>query len=400
MFVKAIGGKVSAFRIKGDPNHFSAELLAKSVEFDFNVILFPWRPSIFAESLLWSSLDLVASPVALLVQCNHAHAHSSTSNHEPLSPCASEDGSTDDANRTRARTLSVSGIETVLPSPEASVSDVLVVITGAPCDVLLLPLALRAASNPNLQVTVSICAAADEQGSAFSDSLVGAIESFRSRVRAMRHLNVILETSEIAGNAAGALMAKLTQGPRFDLVVVSFAIAPEPEEAAASEPPQGPSTSPTVDGLVNRPRKLSLGESASDAAPSAQDSPFGALGSGMRQLRANTIFGAVPITESERRAQIGVPSRLADCPLAHPELGSLGSALHKAQLAPYLLVYHEPNGGAGLGVGATPFDLSLSAVQARGGALGTILEEEHPQQREADEEFGQLKRGTDSDSER
>ena len=409
MFVKAIGGAASAFRIKGDPENFSAALHAKAVEFDFNVILFPWRPSAFVEQLLWRSLELVASPVALFVQTNlapgsgagsfppststkaSAYASSSSSSKEKAKDSAAAD-SPEPATRGRSMS-SASPYAAIVPSPEASVSDVLVVITGAPCDSLLLPFALRAAGNPNLQVTVCICASAkageESGGMVFSPSLVAAIDSFRSRIRSMRNLNVILETIDTVGADVDELMAKFESGPRFDLIVVGFSIVSDAEADAAAAAAAASASASAV-------RKMSI-ESGDSTVPSTAHNST-------RFSTANIIghglFNSGATSEAERRVNLGIPSRYAESSLAHLELGSLGSRLFNAKLSPYLLVYHEPKADSRLGVDATPFDLSSAP---KGKHLSTIVEEDN---NAADPRFvsiepsGKLKKGTDSDSER
>ena len=68
MFSKAIGAHVEAYRIRGDPVHFPGELIKKSIDLEFNVVLFPWRPASFVEQMFWGAVQGIHVPIALLVQ--------------------------------------------------------------------------------------------------------------------------------------------------------------------------------------------------------------------------------------------------------------------------------------------------------------------------------------------
>lgn len=248
MFSKAIGAHVEAYKVRGDPVHFPGELIKKSVDLEFNVILFPWRPSAFVEHMFWNSVQGVSVPIALLVQ-NHVLVSAAP---EGLVGAVTGDGEGHKGEKvetgretTRERSHSGSGAEDrawkvrsnrsgsvdyqgsqrkdsvdssdnkAAPSPllhrvgniiagapnedHATVAEnvliqsILVIITGAPCDALLLPFVLRCSMSQHMGITVAICA------DKLSDNLQAAVVSFKQRLRSRAaYHNVAIGESRIS----------------------------------------------------------------------------------------------------------------------------------------------------------------------------------------------------------
>ena len=67
MFLKAVGGEVEAYRIRGDPAEFPREIGSLTSRSGGTLVLFPWRPSQYVERLFWRTLRVSPAPIALVV---------------------------------------------------------------------------------------------------------------------------------------------------------------------------------------------------------------------------------------------------------------------------------------------------------------------------------------------
>jgi len=336
MFVKAVGGQVSAFRVRGDPMHFPEELRDKVDQNSLNVVLFPWRESPYVEQLFWGSVGLVNVPLVLVVQ-THVTVLSVPEGRARAGTTASSehDGDTgrvlpgfvagvlggaqhkpSDASDTHTSSLPASP-----PTPgtalnkavaeNVTVKQVLAIITGEPADLLLLPFLLRCAQNPALHVTVLVASISAN----FPASLSTALDSLRRRVRSMKLSNFSMEQLGLTGNQVEAIIMKVATGPRYDIIVLSFSIP-------------------------NLSANDAAGDGAGDGAPRKRRSSLSGLASSALLAMGEMVSPALATVEHRRL--IGVPEEFVEAPLQAPELGTLGSALYNARLAPFLLVYHEP----------------------------------------------------------
>lgn len=362
MFSKAIGAHVEAFRVKGDPMHFPGELHKRAVANEFNVVVFPWRPSPFVEQLFWGSIERLVTPVALLLQ-NHVvvpnvpegqvdlrdfgthgedaavrkssddgtrnlreRSTSSEGRHDISSPEVRSHASSSEYSTLFNRSHNSSAVKDRVVAENVSVKKVLVLITGALCDSLLLPLALRCSSNANLQVQVMITS----DKPSFNPSLRAALRSFQERLRVLKQSNVTIENLSIASNDTHLIMHKLATGQRYDLIAVGFYV---PEESAAA------SASASASASMTSPLKASKEGSGSVSSPDHLST---------RASRAFSISESLVEAVSpepsviDHRRQIGMPEKMIQSSLQYPELGTLGCMLHASKLSTFVLIYHEP----------------------------------------------------------
>jgi hypothetical protein len=247
------------------------------------------------------------------------------------------------------------------------VNKVLAIVTGAPCDMLMLPFVIGCASNHNLSVTVMIT----NDTSTFSPSLEAALDSFKRRVRTMRLTNVVFEKIGMSANEPDALMVKLATGATYDLIALGFAIPKTTRIGGGGSAP-----TPDAAGSATPPRKDSV---ECEAVASSTSPKLGGRRPSMAAAFARAAVEMVSPTPDilEHRALIGMPEGIIDVGLQHPELGTLGSLLHAAKLAPFMLVFHEPV--VGTIVAATPFEdsnVSSAPSTTAVGGLGSITEDD------------------------
>ena len=348
MFLKAVGGEVEAYRIRGDPAEFPREIGSLTSRSGGTLVLFPWRPSQYVERLFWRTLKASPAPIALVAHLNISLT-STFADEQAATTVANgrhRADSGDDSQPTRSRGVSISGDEPPPPrgrgysqsveikksytpaklltrtpsmlemvrgramSRESDgglhqIKSVLAIITGAPPDVTIFPLVLRYAERALVEVKVLVTS--DRR--TFPSSVKEALTSFQRIAKDFP--NIAIEHLITPAADVQALIDQCSEPPAeggiYDMIVVGYG-----------------------ERTANTTNATNTEEIASPRARAA--------------TLSENIMNIVPDSVEWRR-QLGLPETIANSPLAHPELGPVGCAVEAGGLATYLVVMHETERG-------------------------------------------------------
>ncbi len=322
MLCKSLGVAVHPYNIQGNPEEFPVELARLGTYYNCNLVLVPWRPSVYLKQFFWSSLKTVDCNIAVVAQLNvtvstapegrtrAGSIHNPRENRDRMGSNAGSDGgdsqTSDSVNQipsfgTASTTQLYSNnphaasarrkesITAVLPINTARrpISKILVVMTGQATDDAVIALALRYCAIPSMNITVLF------PNDTISEKDV-KYQNFKSILQS--NTNVTVKTVATVANAALVLVEMSVVV--YDLVITAFL------EPAI-----------THDTDVVTPRARSATLYAMTMTPN------------MPEIR-------------EINSAIGVVESLQDDPC--PELGILGSKIYQSNVsASLLMVIHD-----------------------------------------------------------
>lgn len=334
MMCKAIGGTVSVYDVKGDPNEFPMELKTLATKSHSNFIVVPWRSgSDYFQELFWGAVHKCTVPLALFVQVEEVAAVPShprrmsflseiglemisAKKHHTNSTNGTDDGEhkpnvgiefTALPSAGPGINTGVSGLDDGddegggMDSSHRCIVNVLALVTGSAIDSSLFPLLLRMMERVGTNVTVMTTS----NRKAFPDNVKESLGSFKQKV-AQNH-NIRFVKLNIAPDCTD-LLAKECNTGSYDLCIHSFI------ETKATHSAGG------VDDIESHTRGRS----------------------NTLTIALQTIMPPTGPETKEKRLKWGMPENIADSALESPELGELGHRLKEAGSIRQLLIFHEP----------------------------------------------------------
>ena len=333
MLCKSLGVAVHPYDIQGNPDEFPVELAKLTSYYNCNLVLIPWRPSVYLKQFFWSSLKALDCNIAVVAQLNVSVStvpegrNRAGSIHNPrderdrkysYTGSDGEDSYAPDSNirdpsserqkyHNNQNAVSVSkksSITDILPIniPRKPISTVLIVLTGLPTDDAVISLAMLYSENATIKVTML-----------FPNDIISPTEAKYENYKIMIKAKSNVTIKTIASSINADLVLAQMSDVQYDLVVTSFF---------------EPTTESDYDNVTPRARSASLYRS--------------------------TMTESTPDIR-EINSAIGVMSSLQDdlC----PELGLLGSKIYQSNVSTSLLMVLHDIRGKSIDNGSSDVDI-------------------------------------------
>lgn len=323
MHCKAIGGNISSYRVQGDPDEFPIELRSLSLVHSSNIVLFPIRPSSYAQKFFWSSLRCVSIPILVLAQLDvvvstepEGRTRSDTL-HYPRRRAGSQSsdpGAASDAPKViglgigkRQSSSLFSPVPLGAPASNVGIHSVLVLLTYQATDRYLLDTTLRLATNHKVTFNVLRPKATVKGNKDMYNAFNAAVSNTYPNI-SIKELDVaIIDINEVIAECCKYSFDLFLSSYYQNFVSVRATMSP----TSANQPVPGDSSM-----VTRQSRSASVSRVIGTIIPSAPENK-------MRQMLN------------------GVPEILSDFEM--PELGVIGSKLYTSGSVSFIMIMHDPH---------------------------------------------------------